>query len=303
MYAFLKVLFFAMTMNKQAYHSSFGLVKTLSSRIAMMLLFVASGAMAQPLSEAEQIKSFYVQYMEAIDKGRRERVDLLVDSILTPEMRDKKGRLTAAMGADPLLRAQDVSAFGMQSLECRHLEGGWYEVSYRWNQSDTASIHIPLMVRVDKKGRVKIAYVTPEWAGRGYGDYLFNIPKVKVQDKKDATTFVESFFKAYTYRYVKMSPTLEEDLARLRTAYFTPAMQDKYSKVVHQYRDDYCYVDPAVGCEDFDAFWYESIRVISSDFYHFTVCYGMPDNGYGGKVEFTLTRQKGRWRVSDMKTQ
>lgn len=188
--------------------------------IAIVLLLSASVAMAQPLPVEEQIKNFYVQYMKAIENGHHEQVDQLIDKFLTAEMQDKKGRLTVTTDADPILRAQDVSAYGMQSVECRHLEDEWYEVSYRWKDDNDACIYIPLMVKSEKKGEVKIAYVTPVWSDRKYGDYLFDVPSVKVQDGKDAAIFVETFFRAYTYPYVKMSPTLKEYLARLCTTYF-----------------------------------------------------------------------------------
>ena len=91
--------------------------------ITLSFLLSAGETWAQQATEAEQIKSFYIHYMEAIESGQRQQESELLQSVLTPEMREKKGRLIYVTGADPLLRAQDVSDYGKQSLRCKHLDG------------------------------------------------------------------------------------------------------------------------------------------------------------------------------------
>lgn len=61
--------------------------------------------------------------MEAVGVGDRKIENGLVKDYLTPEMQKKLYRLITVTGSDPLLRAQDVSDYGIQSLTCRHLEG------------------------------------------------------------------------------------------------------------------------------------------------------------------------------------
>ncbi|MBQ1227052.1 MAG: hypothetical protein IIX79_03090, partial [Alistipes sp.] len=74
------------------------------------VLLFAEMSFAQPASDIEKIKHFYVRYMEAIEEGDDEMTETLVQQFLTKEMQAKMGRLVCATGANPLLRAQDVSA-------------------------------------------------------------------------------------------------------------------------------------------------------------------------------------------------
>lgn len=113
--------------------------------IPLLLTFLSLSEMqAQTKTQAGQIKEFYACYMKAVETcNLKEETELLQD-FLTPEMQEKKGRLVQVTDSDPLLRAQDVSEYGRQSLACRHLEGSWYEVSYRWDESDTVGIKIPV---------------------------------------------------------------------------------------------------------------------------------------------------------------
>ena len=228
----------------------------------------------------------------------------LLGKFLTPEMLEKKGRLANATDSDPILRAQDVSEYGRQSLTCRHLEGDWYEVAYRWDVQDTTAIHIPVRVEEDEKGQVRINYITPEWGGRRYGDYLFDIPAPRVADRKDARTFVETFFKAYTYPYVKMSHTLEQDLEQLRKRYCTSSfLTGKYAAIKQEYMKDYEDIDPLVDCADFDAFWYPSIKIDSIDSHTFRFGYDTCVKGWHQDIKVVVTRESGRFLISDIEAE
>ena len=47
--------------------------------------------------------------------------------------------------ADPIIRAQDVSADGITTLSVKPIEDNWYMVSYYWNKNDKSSlIQIPI---------------------------------------------------------------------------------------------------------------------------------------------------------------
>lgn len=270
--------------------------------IPLLLTFLSLSEMqAQTKTQAGQIKEFYACYMKAVETcNQKEETELLQD-FLTPEMQEKKGRLVLVTDSDPLLRAQDVSEYGRQSLACRHLEGSWYEVSYRWDESDTVGIKIPVRVKTDAEGKTRICYVTPYWGGSCYGDSLLDIAEQAVEDGKDAETFVVTFFKTYAYTYVKMSPTLEQELGLLRQTYCTADMQGKYNALSQQYMDDGGPMDPLIGCADFDAFWYSSLRVKPLGKNWFELSYNADANGWSIHVKVMVSEQNGHCRISDLK--
>lgn len=269
--------------------------------IPLLLTFLSLCEMqAQTRSQAEQIKDFYACYMKAIETCNQKEENKLLQDCLTPEMQEKKGRLVQVTGSDPLLRAQDVSEYGRQSLACRHLDGSWYEVSYRWDESDTVGIKIPVRIKTDAKGKTRICYVTPYWGGSSYGDSLLDIAEQTVDDGKDAETFVATFFKTYAYNYVKMQPTLEQELGLLRQTYCTADMQGKYNALSRQYMDDASPVDPLIGCADFDAFWYSSLRVKPLGKNWFEVSYNADANGWSIHVKVMVSEQNGKYRISDL---
>lgn len=269
--------------------------------IPLLLTFLSLCEMqAQTRSQAEQIKDFYACYMKAIETCNQKEENKLLQDFLTPEMQEKKGRLVQVTGSDPLLRAQDVSDYGRQSLACRHLDGSWYEVSYRWDESDTVGIKIPVRIKTDAKGKTRICYVTPYWGGSSYGDSLLDIAEQTVDDGKDAETFVATFFKTYAYNYVKMQPTLEQELGLLRQTYCTADMLGKYNALSQQYMDDASPVDPLIGCADFDAFWYSSLRVKPLGKNWFEVSYNADANGWSIHVKVMVSEQNGKYRISDL---
>lgn len=269
--------------------------------IPLLLTFLSLCEMqAQTRSQAEEIKDFYACYMKAIETCNQKEENKLLQDFLTPEMQEKKGRLVQVTGSDPLLRAQDVSEYGRQSLACRHLDGSWYEVSYRWDESDTVGIKIPVRIKTDAKGKTRICYVTPYWGGSSYGDSLLDIAEQTVDDGKDAETFVATFFKTYAYNYVKMQPTLEQELRLLRQTYCTADMQGKYNALSRQYMDDASPVDPLIGCADFDAFWYSSLRVKPLGKNWFEVSYNADANGWSIHVKVMVSEQNGKYRISDL---
>lgn len=274
--------------------------------LAVLLLFslFAPRAQAQYAARAEQIRLFYDRYMVYFEEWNNNKLFYLQSKFLTPEMQKKRVRLANATDSDPILRAQDVSEYGRQSLTCRHLEGDWYEVAYRWDAQDTTAIHIPVRVEEDEKGQVRINYITPEWGGSRYGNHLFDIPTPKVADRKDARTFVETFFKAYTYPYVKMSHTLEQDLEQLRKRYCTSSfLTGKYAAIKQEYMKDYEDIDPLVDCAEFDAFWYPSIKIDSIDSHTFRFGYDTCVKGWHQDIKVVVTRENGRFLISDIEAE
>ena len=77
-----------------------------------------------------RIVSFYKAYMS--DSLSWEEQDLLTRQMLTPEAYEKVKRATRATDCNQILRAQDYSNDGKNTVKCRHLGANWYEVSYQF---------------------------------------------------------------------------------------------------------------------------------------------------------------------------
>lgn len=278
-------------------------MKNLRYLIVIFLFHMSDGVLAQTNLVANQIKNFYIHYMEAVGAGDRKIEKELIKDYLTPEMQKKIDRLISVTGSDPLLRAQDVSDYGIQSLRCRHLEGKWYEVSYLRTENDTASVQIPIKVDIDANCKSRIAYVTPYWGGNKYGDQIFDVWAKEVKDDVDGGIFVETFFKAYVYPYVIMSSTMEQDMNQLRKTYCTDAMQKKYAILLQKSLEDENLLDPMIGCADFDAFWYKSIKISSLGKNCFLFSYNNGVDILNMNIKVTVKQLKGKYRISDLKAE
>lgn len=232
--------------------------------------------------------------MEAINTDDRETEEKFLKNMLTPEMQEKRARLACATDGNPMIRAQDVTEYSIQSVRCKHLSGCWYEVSYRPYPKDSTT-YIPLRITADSLGKVRISYVTPDWGNRNYGDYWFDIPEEKVMDDQDGKTFVETFYKSYAYTYIKMRPDLEQGLKHLRETYCTPIMQEKYVRSRKEVEQEDPMFDPVIGNDDFDVFWYNSLQVHPSETKGcFTVSYGCT------KIRVALQCQDGKYKIADV---
>ena len=278
-------------------------INNLRYLIVIFLFHLSEVILAQTNPVAEQIKNFYIHYMEAVGVGDRKIENGLVKDYLTPEMQKKLYRLITVTGSDPLLRAQDVSDYGIQSLTCRHLEGKWYEVSYLRTENDTASVQIPIRVDTDANGKIRIVYVTPYWGGNKYGDQIFDVRAKEIKDDVDGGIFVETFFKAYVYPYVTMSTTMEQDINQLRKTYCTAAMQKKYAILLQKSLEDENLLDPMIGCADFDAFWYKFIKISSLGKNCFMFSYNNGIDILNVNIKVSVKKLKGKYRISDLKTE
>lgn len=169
---------------------------------------------------------------------------------------------------------------------------------------DTIGKYIPIKVEhTPGRGRVRIAYVTPEWGGRQYGDWLFDIRLTKVNDSKDAIAFLESFYKAYAYPYAMMAPAMENELELLRKTYCMPAMLEKYSAMKKELVDMDGNVDPLINCSDFDAFWYRTLKVESLAGGAFMVSYACNEDGWKVQLKVTVAKCDGLFRIADLDLQ
>ena len=252
-------------------------------RISLILLFLfqiakTTAQISSNSSDVAQIEKYlqksYQEYMEAINTDDRKTEEKFLKNLLTPEMNEKRARLTCVTDANPMIRAQDVTEYGIQSVRFRHLSGNWYEMSYRSYPQDSA-IYIPLRITTDSPEKIRISYVTPEWGDRQYGDHWFDIPEEKVIDDQDGKTFVETFYKSYAHTYIKMKQDLEQGLKHLRETYCTPVMQENYIRSRKEVELEDPLFDPVIGNDDFDVFWYNSLQVHPTENKEcFTVNYG-----------------------------
>lgn len=110
--------------------------------------------------------------MQSLDCGNDNRADSLRNAYMTPELIAKTKDYVIKTDADPIIRAQDVCRFGIQSLNVTALGDGWYMVRYKWDRNSDY-IEIPLKT-CDSDGHMKITYITPEWMGTQHGNHLLN---------------------------------------------------------------------------------------------------------------------------------
>lgn len=203
----------------------------------------------------QAIVSFYKEYMS--DSNYLEDCDSLERRFLTQEMYDKMCRSGSFSDYNPLVRGQDTSEEGAQTVSCRHLIGDWYEVSFWYTFLDSAHYtYVPIKASVPQNTKaLKISYIVPEWGGREYGDHLLESKDTRVADKKSALEFVESFYRKYVGFYIRMSPSLSQDLLQMRNRYCGEGVLKAFSEARKEYSKDhvYCY-DMLIDDADFDMF-------------------------------------------------
>lgn len=117
----------------------------------------------------DKVREFYVEYMQNIGRNP-ELNEALCEAHITSELRVQLGNYIAATDVDPVLRAQDVCDYGIESLSVTDLSDDWYMVRYKWD-SNSEYIEIPLKAS-EYDGTMKISYITPLWLGNRYGDIL-----------------------------------------------------------------------------------------------------------------------------------
>lgn len=75
------------------------------------------------------IKDFYMTYMRNA-QNNPDANTALMQSYMTQELIDKMTLLTAQRDADAVIDAQDVSAYGIQSITVQPIKDNWYTVRY-----------------------------------------------------------------------------------------------------------------------------------------------------------------------------
>lgn len=140
-------------------------------KIAVILISLLCIQSASADSFSEEIKFFYLYYLNNILQDDSQNADLC-KVYLTKELIEEVERAAAETGVDPIIRSQDVNEDAAETLSVGSLGGGWYLVSYYWTKGDESSkIEIPLKAEKINNEMI-ITYITPLLKGNQFGDYL-----------------------------------------------------------------------------------------------------------------------------------
>ncbi len=165
-----------------------------------------------------EIRSFYVAYTANL-LSDNSSPDSLMEKYLTRRLIEKVERMRTAIGADPIIRAQDFTEDARKTLDIKYLDGNWFMVGYSYSlfgSKDTVYMNIPLRV-IQTDGRYLIDYITPEWNGSLYGDsLLYDHPMPQPIDASAPLSLLKTFYAAYTMTYCSMPEELISQLAALR---------------------------------------------------------------------------------------
>lgn len=147
------------------------LKKIRCSSIALLVLvlsFVSAHASCK-----DDIRNFYVSYMTNLDNNKSAN-DSICNLHLSEAARLMIKDYINKTDIDPIIRAQDVSKYGIKSLVVDNLCDGWYMVMYKWD-ANSEYTKIPIKV-CDCSSVFKIIYITPIWQHDQFGDYLLKDP-------------------------------------------------------------------------------------------------------------------------------
>lgn len=185
--------------------------------------------------------------------------DALMTKYLTKEMIGKVARVGASTGADPIIRAQDISDDMVKSLSVNYLGDNWYMVNYKGDKQ----VNIPVRVALID-GRYMIDYITPPWNNSLYGDNLLcEHPVYPVIAHSNPLSFLKTFYETYTLKYAAMSADLSDQLASLRAEYLSPSALAQFKAASDEQKLDGLHgYDLLVDDFDFDNLWRSSLKVI-----------------------------------------
>ncbi|MFI3322245.1 MAG: hypothetical protein R3Y50_06935 [Rikenellaceae bacterium] len=112
--------------------------------ILIILLGINSSCSSKYTNTAEQITTFYKQYISILGEDYRKEKQLLAENI-TPNAIEKIYRDISSTGANEIVRAQDTNDNMLKTVKAEHLENDWYMVSYYWDSNKSSLItQIPL---------------------------------------------------------------------------------------------------------------------------------------------------------------
>ena len=137
-------------------------------RLVVVAVFAFFSADAFGQCEA-LIKDFYIAYMQNAEKCDSSNIELMKNH-MSPELIAKVAAYTAQYDADAMIHAQDVSKYGMESLEVHPFgsEDG-YMVKYKWSPESEYTWIVVQAVDIDGKLQFKDIFpVGTEAEGKSY---------------------------------------------------------------------------------------------------------------------------------------
>ena len=129
------------------------------SLIMLVVAVVASWAADNaPVSTENQIKSFYVAYMQNVENNPAANGPLLQQH-MTPEAIARLHEYMEQHDFDAVINGQDVCAHAIESLKVTPVEEDCYIVTYKWDEtSDSTMICVKA---VDADGLLRISDIIP----------------------------------------------------------------------------------------------------------------------------------------------
>lgn len=256
-----------------------------------------------PTKEAIRIvEDFYRTYMASFLSDLPSNGNLNMEKYLTRRLIDKINRMRSVIGADPVIRAQDVNQTAFETLKVKPLGNNWYMVNYRWNMNDEKSnTSIPLKVSI-ADGRYMIDYITPEWNGSLYGDNLLckNRPLRPTIGGNTPLSMMETFYTAYTSLYSSMPEELGRQLKELRDVHLTSNALNQFEEAVNEYQlDGLRDYDLLIDNFDFDCLWLSSITYTLLTENSFQVSYKQGD--LVRVIVLTLTKSDGEYKIDNIR--
>jgi len=241
---------------------------------------ILAGTKANRKPEAKEatqmIKDFYMAYTTPV-LCDNSSPDSLMEKYLTRRLIEKVERMRTAIGADPIIRAQDFTEDARKTLDIKYLDGNWFMVGYSYSlfgSKDTVYTNIPLRV-TQTDGRYLIDYITPVWNGSLYGDsLLFDHPVQQSIDASAPLSLLKTFYAACTMAYCSMPEDLMSRLAALREKYLTPNALAQFASAANEYRlDGSMGYDLLIDYFDFDRLWLPSVKFTQLNEDTYQMCY------------------------------
>ena len=245
------------------------------------------------------ITDFYMAYTTHVLSDISSN-DSLMKKYLTKRLIEKVGRMRTAIGADPIIRAQDFREDMVETLKFNHLYNNWYMVRYTCRGSkDTSYTNIPLRVTLND-GRYMIDYITPDWNGSLYGDsLLYDHPMPQSIDASAPLSLLKTFYSAYTMEYCSMSENLMFRLTELREKYLTTNASYQFEAAANEYKQDGSMgYDLLIDYFDFDRLWLPSVKFTQLDKDIYQMCYTRGETLC--TIELKVIKQDKEYRIGSI---
>lgn len=236
---------------------------TLTRLAAISLLILASNIIAASNTTDGEvfIRDFYASYITLSNESTcNTEVDKLLDTSLTPQLRERLTRITHATDGSAITRTQDFNNYMKESLHVTSKGNGWYIVSFGFSPNDKHKDSIS--VHLTEYGELlKIDYIAPFWHKDSCdGDLIYRGSLTTIKHEY-ANIFVKTFLKRYLETYASMPQQTERVLSQLRNDNLTASAINQFNKARIEHAEDGEGYDIIIGGYDFDNTWMEGVDV------------------------------------------